>query len=218
LRAVIIANGELKNPDHVKSMILSDDLIIAADGGTQHCLSMDLTPAMVIGDLDSSSSEKLEHLAANGVQLRRHSARKDETDLELAMLYAAERGIKEILIFAALGNRWDHSLTNLLLTAHPKLQAVAVTLIDGSQRIHLIRGNSAIEGKPGDTVSLIPIGSDAHGVTTTGLEYVLNEGVLPFGTSFGVSNVMTHAIAEVRIREGLVLCVHDSQIRDTRAT
>ncbi len=31
-------------------------------------------------------------------------------------------------------------------------------------------------GRPGDTVSLVPLGGHAHGITTEGLEYPLLEG------------------------------------------
>ena len=85
----------------------------------------------------------------------------------------------------------------------------AIELVDGSQRINLIAPNHdhQIVGKSGDTVSLIPIGNKASGVTTHGLQWGLDDETLEFGTTRGVSNVIIATKASVAIREGLLICV-----------
>ena len=144
-----------------------------------------------------------------GAQVIRHPVRKDQTDLELALDLAIGDGADDILILAALGGRWDQTLANVLLLARRGLDSVRVRLADGKQQITLLRGPGqiALDGQPGDTVSLIPIGGDAWGVTTIGLEYPLSNGTLRFGSTLGISNALLEAQATVTLKEGFLICV-----------
>ncbi len=203
MRAVIFANGRLSQPLH----LLPDDYLIAANGGTHHCLSLGLLPHVVIGDLDSLGAHHVEHLRAAGVTFLEYPARKDYTDLELALGYAQTLGVERILIVAALGERWDQTLANVLLPAAQ--QGPPVSLVDDRQEIHYLRGPSELrlEGRPGDTLSLIPLTGAAEGIHTEGLEYPLHDETLLFGSTRGVSNVFLAEQARVTLRSGLLACV-----------
>ncbi len=106
MRAVIFANGSLNSPVRLSP----EDFIIAADGGTRHCLALGLVPAVVIGDLDLLTPADLETLKARGTRILQFPVRKDFTDLELALQHARTSGADEILILGALGRagtrRW----------------------------------------------------------------------------------------------------------------
>jgi thiamine pyrophosphokinase len=202
LRAIIFANGRYIPPFQLQE----SDLLIAADGGTRHCLELGLRPAVIIGDLDSLDEATLAQLKASGTQIISYPSRKDFTDLELALQYAIEQGTSEILVLGALGERWDQTIANLLL---PTLyDSSHIRLVDGNQEITFLRGNGQVEikGHPGDTVSLIPLSGDARGVRTQGLEYPLESDTLFFGSTRGVSNVLLRPCATVSLEEGLLLC------------
>ena len=203
-RAIIFANGLLADPAAAQAALRPADLIIAADGGLHHLLALGLRPHVLIGDLDSIGPDQARQMEAGGVRLARFSPRKDQTDLELAVRLALREGAGDILIFGALGARWDHTLANLLLLAHPDFQTVRLRLVDGAQQIYLIQEQAVIEGHPGATVSLIALTGDARGVTTEGLEYPLTRGRLAFGSTLGVSNVLLAATATVRVEAGLL--------------
>ena len=207
MRAIIFANGEFPHPQSAHSLLRPDDLIIAADGGTRHALVAGVIPHVVIGDLDSLSPDEQARVEAAGAQIIRFPPRKDETDLELALLHAVREGATEIVILAALGGRLDQTIANLLLLALPELSGLDVRIVEGRQTALLIRGEVLIEGQIGDTLSLIPLGGDAVGVTAEGLEWPLHEDTLRFGPARGVSNVLTAQIARVCVRRGLLLCV-----------
>jgi len=209
LRAIVFANGDLNDPQQTLRWIADEDLLIAADGGSRHCIVLGLTPDILIGDFDSLEPEHLEAFRLRGSQVIQHPARKDFTDLELALLYACEQGVDEILVFAALGARWDQTLANLLLPTHPDLASAQITLVDGFQEIRLIHSGQTLQihGVPGDTVSLIPVNGNADQVTTRGLEYPLSNESLAFGATRGVSNVLLGDRAEISVSEGLVLCI-----------
>jgi len=63
-----------------------------------------------------------------------------------------------------------------------------------------------LHGKPGDIVSLIPLGEEARGITTHHLEYPLRGESLAFGSTRGISNVMLKNQAKVHVSEGMLLC------------
>jgi thiamine pyrophosphokinase len=203
LRAVIFANGELNLPIR----IAPQDILIAADGGAKHCLALGLDPAHVIGDLDSLADEELALLKSKGAEIIHYPARKDQTDLELALLHAQALGAQEVTIYGALGARWDQTVANLLLAG--AFPALNFRLADANQEFFYIRAGetSAFAGQPGDTVSLIPLGEEAEGITTHNLEYPLKDEQLTFGSTRGVSNVLLAEHASVSLRRGLLLCV-----------
>jgi len=203
LRAVIFANGVMSRSNAVRS----DDLIIAADGGTSHCISLGLKPDVVIGDLDSLDPDVQESLREAETKIIQYPRRKDFTDLELAIQYAKEQGVQEIVIFAALGARWDQTIANVLLPAafHP----MRISIIDGAYEFIFIPAQERVEvcGSSGDIVSLIPLAGDARGITTQNLEYPLSNGSLSFGSTRGISNVLLDDCASITLEEGLLLCI-----------
>lgn len=207
MRAVIFANGVLTHPERVQSLLRPGDWLIAADGGARHALACGVTPHLLVGDFDSLTAAELEAFRAGGTQLIEFPARKDYTDLELALQQAAGRGCSEALILGALGDRWDQTLANLLLPSG--FPALKVRLVDGLQELALIRAGETltVHGQPGDTVSLIPIGGDAGEVRTGGLEYPLHSETLQFGGTRGVSNVLLESEGQISLGRGLLVCV-----------
>ncbi|MGD8997867.1 MAG: thiamine diphosphokinase [Anaerolineae bacterium] len=207
MRAIIFANGRLTDVQGTRNLLRADDLIIAVDGGTRHAWEVGVDPERVIGDLDSLTPAERERVRSGGAQIISFPARKDETDLELALLRAASEGAESIVVLAALGGRLDQTIANLLLLALPELDGIDIRVVEGPQVAFLIRDEALIEGQPGDTVSLIPLGGDAGGISTEGLEWGLDGDTLHFGPARGVSNVLTVERASVRVRQGLLLCV-----------
>jgi thiamine pyrophosphokinase len=209
LYAVIFANGELNYPDAARELAGNAQLVIAADGGLRHCHALGLMPDLLIGDLDSVTPAEAATLQEDGSQVLTYPARKDFTDLELAIQEAQRRGFHELFVLAALGARWDQTLANVLLPATDSYATLRISLVDGPQEILLLRGPSSLEitGQAGDIVSLIPLGGHAQGLTTEGLEYPLQDETLYFGATRGISNVLTGAGGTVTLRSGIVLCV-----------
>lgn len=209
MRAVIIAGGWLSEPNYARSLIQTEDLLIAADGGADHFLALGLIPNILVGDLDSITPETLQQLESAGVEIIRYDPHKDYTDLELALLLAQDRHCGQALVLGATGSRWDQTIASLLLPASQNLQALDVLLVDGYQELRLLRGGSSLEfiGQPGNRVSLVPICNTAEGITTQGLEYPLVDEDLLLGATRGVSNVMLGERARVHLRHGMLLCV-----------
>ena len=139
MRTIIVASGQPNKGDTWRKWVRAGDRIIGADGGAARALAWGLAPDLVIGDLDSLSARQRKALEARGCPFLVHPRAKDDTDLELALTYAAEQGAQEIVILGALGGRLDHTLANLLLLALPQLAGRSVRLVDGLEEALLLR-------------------------------------------------------------------------------
>ena len=209
MRAIIFANGEASDLEMVRYWVKQADLIIAADGGTRNALSVGVMPQIVIGDLDSLAQADREQLNRAGVELIVYPTRKDYTDLELALRYALDQAATEIVIFSALGGRWDQSLANLMLLTLPELAQIPTLIVDHHLSVQAIRDRAEIKGRAGDILSLLALKGDAQGVSIEGCEYPLHEATLPFGATLGISNVLTAPIAKITVKQGIILALHD---------
>jgi thiamine pyrophosphokinase len=208
LRVLIVANGEITSWERFPFEADAFNKVIAVDGGYHHCQTLGLNTDIVIGDLDSLHERDLEKLQHSGTQLLSFPAEKDEIDLELALIHAVEIGAEEIVVLGGLGGRFDMSLANLSLLAHPELSEVLITFWHNQQKIWLVQPPmTEIKGNIGDTLSLIPFGGEVRGIQTTNLAYPLQDESLPFGPARGVSNVFTADIASISLESGMLLAV-----------
>jgi thiamine pyrophosphokinase len=208
-KALVLVNGKLSRPAILRKRIRKEvfDLVLGADKGALYARVLDVKLDAVIGDMDSLT--ELEQSNINQARMISYPTRKDETDLELALLYARQQGADQIVLVGATGGRLDMILGNLLLIAHSGLSTCRIEVWDGKQTGWIIKPpGEDILGSQGDTVSLIPIGGSASGVTTRELDYPLDEAELPLGTVRGISNIMNGSIAHVSLSAGLLFAVH----------
>ncbi len=206
---MIFANGDLQNPAKIKQMATQAKQIIAADGGLVHVQALGLVPNLLIGDLDSVTPEQVRWAEEQGAEVRRFSPDKDETDLELALMAAAETGTSRILIVAALGGRLDQTLSNIFLLNLPALANMDVRIDDGQQEVILVRESIDLIGQEGEMVSLLPLSPIVRGITTTGLKYPLEDASMIFYHSRGISNQMTGNKARIEFQSGILICMHE---------
>lgn len=207
-RILIFANGVLPDLERARRLVQPGDTVFCADGGTRHALDLGLTPAVIIGDLDSLESSDREQLAPAAGSLRTYSRDKDETDLELALQQALEQKPAAILVVGALGNRLDQTLGNLSILSHPNLSGVDCRLDDGVEEAFFCRNRASVHGVAGDLVSLVPWGVEVGGVRTDGLRWPLRREPLYPDRTRGISNEMLGQTAAVQIESGLLLIIH----------
>jgi len=207
-RVVLLSNGDLPDSAYARSLIMPDDIVIAANGGTRLAYAMDLGPDLLIGDTDSLPDYLRQWLNANHVPHHQHPTEKDETDLELALYHAIALGASSVLFLGLTGSRTDHMLANFsLLTLAHEARLQAEVVVD-REHLYLVYDQLQLMGEIGQTVSLLPWGGDAHQVYTQGLKWELHGETLPFGPARGISNIMTSAIARITLSDGLLIVCH----------
>ena len=210
MRAVIIANGAFNKTDSILSALKEEDLIIAADGGAHHCVAAGLWPNVVVGDMDSITTSLIKELRDHGTQLILYPQNKDQTDLELALSLAAEKGYREVLLLGMFGGRLDQSLANILLLTRDEWQDLRLIISAEPDTAYLMRDQDEISllGHPGDIVSLIPLSSLVEDVSTQGLRWSLDHADLNLGNTLSVSNEMLDTAAHVQVGAGILLLIH----------
>ena len=207
---LIFANGEFATTPDLSDLLDRAGLIIAADGGANHCARLGIVPDILLGDLDSVETGLLQKLQAQGVDIHRHPPEKDATDLELALDLVLDRGATAVWLVGALGGRWDMSLANIMLCALDKYRGLPINLVGADCRMHILRSGQPFTvhpTHPGRKVSLLPLGGDIQGITLEGFQYPLRDASLPFGSSRGISNVLTEEMGTVRLEQGVLLCI-----------
>lgn len=192
MRAVIIGNGCIYAPEKVRSRLLAGDFIICADAA-ENAAALGVTPDLAMGDFDSSAPPE-------GAEVIAFPAKKDYTDGELALSYAAERGFDEILLLGMTGGkRIDHLLSNILmLTRYP-----GAYMADETNELYILRGGLEFSGRKGMTLSIIPVGGDLTGVCAKGFEWELEDADMEFGAGLGISNVITADTCVITAKSGV---------------
>jgi len=196
----LIANGAIHDYAFIAGLLRGYDKRIAVDGGLIHCHTMHVQPDLLVGDFDSVSAELL-HLYRD-TPMQKFPRDKDETDMEIAVQAADTMGVKKIGIFGAMEWRTDHAVANLHLM---RRHAHKVIIETERESLFVISGKSRLACHPGQTVSLIPLGAPAKGVTTKGLKWELNHSTLD--TNFmSISNICLENSFDITIDEGDLIC------------
>ena len=218
-RAIVLADGDVADRSVFEASWpgWSDGvtIVVAADGGARHAAGLGLRIDRWVGDGDSIDPGDLDRLRAAGVPIDLVPNDKDESDTELAIDAAVAAGADEVTVLGAFGGRrLDHSIANLTLLAHPALAGRPAVLLDGAARVRLVRTlgpdgpiATALPGRIGDVVSLIPFGGDAEAIRTDGLHYPLTDETLLLGSARGLSNIRTAVDASFVLGRGSVLVI-----------
>ncbi|MBA3689165.1 MAG: thiamine diphosphokinase [Chloroflexi bacterium] len=208
MKAIVVAGGNAAPED--AAHLSGADMVIAADSGAQWLDSGGVRPDLVIGDMDSIDPLLLQRLATRGVEVEKHPAEKDASDLDLALSRAMAGGANEVVILGGLGGRrLDHELANVLLLVDRRWDGIRLRMIRDGTSVQALRGASRadLDGAAGDLVTLLPAGGDATGVRTDGLRYPLVGETLPSGGSRGLSNEVALAGASVSLEVGTLLII-----------
>jgi thiamine pyrophosphokinase len=206
LTVIVLAGGDAVD-ERIRAALPRADLVIAADSGLEQAAVLALKVDLVVGDFDSVDPDALAAAERAGVDIERHPAVKDQTDLELAVIAAQRRGATRVVIVGSEGGRIDHALANLLLLGSPAYAALHLETIGSGGRAVAVHDRVEIAGAPGALITLLPVGGPARGVTTRGLEYPLLGETLEPGSTRGVSNVFVEPVATVEVAAGVVLAL-----------
>lgn len=218
---VVIVNGGGPVADwHLAALAagLGDAAIIGVDSGVDRAHEAGLTVDIAVGDFDSVTARGLVEAERHGARMVRHPADKDRTDLELAIDLAIDEAPERIVFVSMDGGRPDHELANLLLMSDPRLKPFEVDVLLAEAHVAVVQQRRTFTGRVGDLVSLIPIGGSCFGVTTSGLQYPLDDETLHPSHGRGVSNVLVAPVAVVEVRTGALLAFQPAAPADEAAS
>ncbi|WP_102125242.1 thiamine diphosphokinase [Deinococcus planocerae] len=199
MTAWILVGGRLVPTDALRSLP-RPDLVIAADGGARHALALGLAVDAWVGDFDSSDGLRLD--APREV----HPAAKDETDAELAVRVARERGATDLVFLGAFGGRFDHAAALVLGGVRLAREGLRVTLHSGDESGHPLLPGAGVRLRlpPGATLSVLAL-SDLRGLRLGGVRWPLSGADVPLGSGWTVSNEAAGGEVRASLEGGLAL-------------
>ncbi|WP_052636399.1 thiamine diphosphokinase [Peptoclostridium litorale] len=203
----ILVNGAIDDIEFYKKELDGCDYVISADGASNVLYKMKKVPDVIIGDMDSIEEDAKSFFLEKGVEFKRFPSKKDFTDTELSIDYAKDIGADEVVLYAAVGSRIDHSLGNINLLYYMLKRGMQGRLVNEKNEVRITDGKLVIEGRKGDLVSVIPVNGDAIGVTLTGLEYPLTDYTIEFGKTIGLSNVMVGESCRIEVKDGCIFVI-----------
>ena len=180
-----------------------EDLLVAVDGGFDSLAKAGYTPDVLIGDLDSITSEIPE-----SVRVLKYPKEKDDTDMFLAYRIGVRCDYTDFVILGGTGGRLDHTFANLSLLLYAKERGHNVTVIDDRAMSICIKDEAVrLSGKPGAYLSVFAIGGVAKGVSIKGTKYEVEDVVLDPAFPLGVSNEFTETDAYISVKAGALLVI-----------
>ena len=209
----LIFSGGLTPNDatlEIARTIQNVNLVIAADSGLHAAQKLNMHVDFVVGDFDSVDASALARATSAHTQAIRHSADKDFTDLESALLLAVDKNSQHIIIVTAGGGRLDHQFGFIAAMFNPKLRNCKVEALWQNNRLFALQGpaNCDIATQVGDTVAIQSFSDKSEKISTTGLQWQLtNESLNNFETR-GVSNIATKEQVSVSVELGQLLVIH----------
>ena len=208
--AVVLLGG---NTADVRSLgvLPADTLVVAADSGVDIAQQLGLDVHAVVGDMDSITPTALAALAALGTEIVRHPADKNESDAELALRFAVKRGAQRIVLVSGGGGRLDHQLAIFAVMFIDDLRVAHVEARLAGSRAYAVQDGSSVTltCNPGDVIGLLPFGGDTHGVTTSGLQWVLSNESLRVAASRGISNRAISDEVTIAVASGRLIVTVD---------
>jgi len=161
--------------------------VIAADAGIGHARMLGVMPELWVGDFDSVPADLPDDLAAVPRQV--FPPEKDQTDGELAISAALERGATSLVLAGAFGGkRADHAFLHLALAVRLAEGGMDVLLTSGAQEgIPLLPGNAGFDYADGTLFSVLGF-SDLAGLSVAGAKWPLDHVEVAFGSSLTISN------------------------------
>ncbi len=202
-KIAVIANGSIDDYGLIKDILQDYDQFFAVDGGLNHCPNLEVQPTLLIGDMDSVDPMVQKEYPNLGTMTFQRD--KNATDLELAIEFLVEKKPKSITIFSGIGDRIDHSITNLILiTRYPG----KVFLETEREIIGAIKDTLELTTTPGQTLSLIPLNGPVCGINSSGLKWELQDGTLD-KNFVGISNEVVDSSICISVESGdLVYSLH----------
>lgn len=176
----IISGGDYSPLENIEKA----DFIIACDHGYEYAEKCGIVPDLFIGDFDSFSGR-----LPSDIPVLELPTEKDDTDTQAAVRYAVENGFDEIVLYCALGGRFDHTFSNIQSCAYAVEHGAGIRIISESDYLFFLSNSELrIPEKNGYSLSVFALSDECDSVCITGTKYTLENATVKFSQPIGVSN------------------------------
>ena len=200
-KVLIVANGEWPKQFDVAHRAEDYRVVVALDGAANRLIGKNMTPDVLLGDLDSVSESVLEQCKASSVTIV-HTPDQQSSDISKGLEWVQRTyPDSEIDIIGVEIGRYDHHLA--AYSALFECNSDATILLDGWQARRVSQTPTNIETEPNSIISLIPFGI-VTGASIKGCQFSLDKETLTTGTR-GISNIATGTSISVSVESGDLL-------------
>ena len=201
IKSVILCDGDIPDKEQILSELKDAEHFIAADGGANRAIELNLQPDIITGDFDSyivTGKEKATVIK---------NPDQETNDLEKALSIALKSNSTHVVVLGATGKRVDHTLKNLsvLLQFNDKFDHICFK--DKFSSIKIVKSPFRDEFPFPSSLSLFPLSGEVSGITTRGLRYPLENETLKNGIRDGTSNETVEKIVEIEFKKGDLLLI-----------
>lgn len=204
-KSLIVADGEKPSLVLLKRFIAAKETLIALDGAASWLLRLNITPDLVIGDMDSIDEKTLSKLSFI------KSLDQETNDLEKALQYLEQNGLKDISLLGSFGKRADHFLTNIAIMA--RFSHLNIAIVDDDQVAFMcpLGPKIPLSLPLGSYISLFPLGEKVGPIWTAGVDYPLLGEYLNLNGRLGTLNRINHKNASIICENGPLLILAPNQ-------
>ena len=178
--SVLIANGKKPKNKKIIEILKNAKNVICVDNGYELASELNITPSVVIGDLDSVDINKI----SKDILIIKDED-QNTNDLEKTLNYCLSKNIRDIILVGATGERDDQNLATILVSLE-YIEQLNIEILSDLYSIEFVNGERDFEATPMREVSLISMDKE-NIITTQGLKYNLDKSKLSSATH-GISN------------------------------
>lgn len=200
-RSILCLNGDLPKSSFFTQRNLP---IIAADGAANSLLAQDITPSLIIGDLDSVDDEILKQHPFI------HSADQSTNDYQKVLGYLAEQNLLPAIVVGINGGHLDHILNNINIFMESNCLLYAPP----------IKGFVLKEQMPMNITlplhsKISLIGIPQARLSSQGLKWELNNAQLSFPGTNSCFNRVQQTELHLEVHQGAVLVlIYEQMVHD----
>ena len=166
--AVILANGDFPKHEVPLSILRNSNYLVCCDGAINKLKHTNIEPQAIVGDCDSLGVESKERYA----KILFRNPDQETNDLTKAVNYCLEKGMSNLIILGATGQREDHTLGNISLLLEYMNEAT-VQMITDFGIFTPVDSDSRFESFAGQQVSIFTVAEGE--ITTHNLKYPVHK-------------------------------------------
>lgn len=199
----IIGNGDDWKDKKIVTHCQKADYIIAADNGLSLLDRFQITPDLIIGDLDSIPEILLDKYQQ--IPVEKYPVKKDFTDSELSIKKAITIEPEEIILLAMTGNYFDHSYATIVNLFRNYQKGITMKIITSNSIIFPVVKKTTLFNLKGRRFSLFPM-ETIKNISLRGSLYQFSKKDLQV-TDYSIGNVVIDKFLEIEFDKGKLFCV-----------
>ncbi len=208
-KVIIVSGGSIEETFALQVFEeVQPQYVLGVDGGLAFLYANRIVPTHILGDFDSVSPHIIEYYKTKtDIPILQFQPEKDATDTELAVRFAIELGVEEMIILGATGTRLDHVMANIQVLKIAHDHDVKAYIIDAHNRISLMEKHVCLKREEayGRYFSIFPLGGSVENLSIRGAKYPLEGYTVSPYDSRCVSNEWEEEIVEIHFADGIVI-------------